>query len=134
MIFDFPFDIIVNILDLLTIQDIVKLRLINKSFNKLIKEYGFKLYFTNQKWNMIMSNLSSEEHHSTPSFNDNWQQKVSYGYITQRNWKKKSFSSTIITKYRGQSLIPTLKFDKEKLLLSIGNSIEIYYFNKNSYG
>src|SRR4051812_12917614 len=120
MFFNFPFDIIVNILDLLTIQDIVKLRLVNKTFNKLIKEYGFKLYFTNQKWNMIISNSTS--------LNDNWQQKVSFGYITQQNWKKKTFSSTITTKYRGQSLIPTLKFDKEKLLLGIGDSIEIYYF------
>ncbi|CAB4377293.1 unnamed protein product [Rhizophagus irregularis] len=137
MFFDFPFDVIVNILDLLTIQDIVKLRLVNKSFNNLVKEYGFKLYFTNQKWNMIISNINSKKHNnpSSPiSLNDNWQQKVSFGYTTQQNWKKKFFSSTIITKYHGQSLIPTLKFDKEKLLLSIGNSIEIYYFNKNSYG
>ncbi|CAG8526412.1 19314_t:CDS:2 [Rhizophagus irregularis] len=137
MFFDFPFDVIVNILDLLTIQDIVKLRLVNKSFNNLVKEYGFKLYFTNQKWNMIISNINSKKHNnpsSPTSLNDNWQQKVSFGYTTQQNWKKKFFSSTIITKYHGQSLIPTLKFDKEKLLLSIGNSIEIYYFNKNSYG
>src|ERR1051325_11331798 len=111
MFFNFTFDIIVHVLDLLTIQDIVKLRLVNKSFNKLIKEYGFKVYFTNQKWNMIISNLTLEKHHPTSSLNDNWRQKVSTGYITQQNWKKKMFSSTIITKYRGQSLIPTLKFD-----------------------
>ncbi|RIA96020.1 WD40-repeat-containing domain protein [Glomus cerebriforme] len=135
MLFNFPFDVIVNILDLLTIQDIVKLRLVNKSFDKLIKEYGFKLYFTNQKWNMIISNLNLQKQHpsSSSSLNDNWQKKVSFGYITHQNWKKKLFSSTIIMK-NGQSLIPTLKFDKEKLLISMGNCIEIFYFNKNSYG
>ncbi|CAI2180265.1 12754_t:CDS:2 [Funneliformis geosporum] len=133
MIFNFPFDIIVNILNLLTIQEIIQLRLVNKSYNKLIKEYGYKLYFTNQKWNIIISDPIIEKRNSSSLSADNWQQRVSFGYITQQNWKKKKFSSTIITKYHGQSLIPKLKFDKEKLLCCVENFIEIYYFNKNSY-
>ncbi|CAG8644306.1 4695_t:CDS:1, partial [Paraglomus brasilianum] len=120
LLISFPLDIILHILDLLTFEDLVALSQTDKGHYSIIQEHGYKLYYIKQKWKILTKSILSSD----------WRTKVKYGLRTLKNWENKRFSTNVIARQR-QCFIPSLRFDTEKLVCTVGGDLDIRYFDSN---
>ncbi|CAG8513746.1 5297_t:CDS:2, partial [Ambispora leptoticha] len=123
MLLQAPFDIAIKIIDLLSPKDLVALSQTCKAYYAIVQKYGWKHYYKEQKWNLLTKDEKNEQ--------QDWQAKVAFGVTTHKNWARKEFSTTIISSQR-QSYLPTLRFDHEKLVCSVGSTLDIFDFTSSN--
>ncbi|KAG9296864.1 hypothetical protein G9A89_006819 [Geosiphon pyriformis] len=117
MLLQAPFDVVLTILEFLSPKDLISLSLCNKAYYSAIREHGWKHFFDLQKWNLTFPPPNTQA--------NDWHQLVEFGVTVQKNWAKKQFSTEVISSQR-QAFLPVIRFDSDKLVCGLGNSLNFF--------